>query len=157
MFDVTVLPANMRGKIMVSISPNETNGTVCWEWAGATNSSGYGSVTNGHGGTHLTHRASYELLIGKIANGLTIDHLCLNKLCVNTDHMELVTRGENSRRKNLKQSHCRQGHPLSGANLRVVSRRTGHLHRVCVTCQRQWSRACSRKRRALVKQEAVSS
>lgn len=31
--------------------------------------------------------------------GLTVDHLCKNSLCVNTDHFELVTRTENCRRR----------------------------------------------------------
>src|SRR5579875_211929 len=83
------LPANMRNKITVTDS--------CWLWTGAVTSSGYGSV--GHSGrARSTHRLAYELLTGDIPSGLTIDHLCRNKLCCNPKHLEPVTIGENVRR-----------------------------------------------------------
>lgn len=150
MFDVTALPANMRDKIMVSFSPALTNGTVCWEWTGALTSKGYGSMTNGRGSSKLTHRAAYETLAGPIERGLTIDHLCFNIICVNTDHMEVVTNAENNRRKNARQTRCKQGHELSGDNVRIA-RRKDWPQRVCVTCQRGWSRAYGAKRRAAAK------
>lgn len=37
----------------------------------------------------------YELLVGPIPEGLTIDHLCRNTMCVNPDHLEPVTHREN--------------------------------------------------------------
>lgn len=46
----------------------------------------------------MAHRYSYELLVGPIPDGLTIDHLCRNRACVNPDHMEPVTQRENLRR-----------------------------------------------------------
>lgn len=96
----------------------------CIIWRGAVQSRGYGSVTDGHGGT----------INGPIPSGLTIDHLCRNKLCVNTEHMEVVTRAENSRRALAAQTHCKHGHPLSGGNLRLKIRRDGHTYRVCRAC-----------------------
>lgn len=145
MFDILALPANMREKIMVSVDQRETNGSVCWEWAGATNSKGYGSIGVGNRKTALTHRRAYELLAGKIPAGDTVDHLCLNMICLNTDHHELVSRAENSRRRHAAQTHCKEGHPLSGENLRLAKRSSGNTHRVCVTCQRarnrEWMRA----------------
>lgn len=148
-FDVTALPLNMRTKIMVSLSPKVTNGSVCWEWTGAQISTGYGSRGNGRGASELTHRAAYELLVAGIPAGLTIDHLCFNRICVNTDHMEVVTNAENNRRKNERQTHCKQGHPLSGDNLRVVVRRkTGWRYRTCITCVRHWGSTSERAARA---------
>jgi hypothetical protein len=44
------------------------------------------------------HRWMYEQKIGPIPKGLVIDHLCRNTRCVNPDHLEPVTRGENTRR-----------------------------------------------------------
>lgn len=134
-FDVTALPPNMREKVMVNFDRPETNGSQCWDWLGAQNSKGYGSMTNGRGGSMLTHRKAYEQLVGAIPRGLTIDHLCFNKICVNTDHMEVVTNAENNRRKNARQTHCKQGHELSGANVRIANRKDWP-QRVCVTCQR---------------------
>lgn len=143
MFDITALPLNMRDKIM----PGE-NG--CWEWLGAKQSSGYGSRGNGRGKSELTHRAAYEIVVGPIPFGLTIDHLCFNKACVNTDHMEPVTRSENSRRKIEAQTHCKRGHELAGDNLREKVRRDGLAYRVCVTCQIGFQSAFRARRRAEV-------
>lgn len=70
----------------------------CWVWNGARNRKGYGSVSNGKNGSSLAHRKAYELAIGPIPEGLTIDHLCENKACVRPAHLEPVTRSENSAR-----------------------------------------------------------
>jgi hypothetical protein len=89
---VDQLPPRMRAKIHIS--------GECWLWTGAVTSSGYGSFAY-QGRTQSTHRLAYELLVGPIPDGLTIDHLaepCGNKLCCNPVHMEPVTRLENYRR-----------------------------------------------------------
>lgn len=49
---------------------------------------------------YSAHRVSWELFRGKIPTNLTLDHLCLNKRCVNPNHLEPVTSVENSRRYN---------------------------------------------------------
>lgn len=111
----------------------------CILWTGAVQSSGYGSVTNGRGGTMLVHRREWENVNGAIPEGMTIDHLCRTKLCMNVEHMEVVTRGENSRRAVVK-SHCLKGHPLSGDNLSVsVNSVDGYERRVCKACRRGYA------------------
>lgn len=66
---------------------------ACWPWTGPT-VRGYGRLH----GRRATHRVAYELLVGPIAEGLTLDHLCRNKLCANPAHLEPVTLAENIRR-----------------------------------------------------------
>lgn len=72
-------------------------GQGCWEWQGLKNAKGYGELFVEK--KHLkAHRVAYELLVGPIPEGLTIDHLCRNTGCVNPEHLEPVTNQENRRR-----------------------------------------------------------
>ena len=86
----------------------------CWIWIRAQGSKGYGSVGIGSGRTALAHRVAWELLIGQIPDEMTIDHRCFNTICVNPDHLEVVTGPENTRRARYKanavKSSCPDGH-----------------------------------------------
>jgi hypothetical protein len=44
------------------------------------------------------HRAVYEILVGDVADGLDMDHLCRTPACVNPAHLEPVTHAVNMRR-----------------------------------------------------------
>lgn len=96
--------------------------TGCWEWTGYRNRGGYG-VFNGRGGRRFAHRAVYEQLVGPIAEGTELDHLCRNPGCVNPAHLEAVAhrvnlhRGETVNARNAAATHCPLGHPFSGSNL----------------------------------------
>lgn len=68
----------------------------CWEWTGWAKR-GYGQVWVGER-TFGAHRFSYELHRAEIPDGLQIDHLCRNTLCVNPWHLEPVTGQVNVRR-----------------------------------------------------------
>lgn len=70
----------------------------CWNWTGEVNDYGYGRACVGAGKRKPAHRIIYQILVGPIPNGLTLDHLCRNRLCVNPEHLEPVTLGENLRR-----------------------------------------------------------
>lgn len=107
----------------------------CIIWTGAVQSSGYGSVTNGRGGSMLAHRKAWEDANGPIPGDLTVDHLCAEKLCQNVDHMELVTRAENNRRALAARTHCKHGHELTAENVYTQTRANGYTYRVCRQCQ----------------------
>lgn len=140
-FTVADLPANMQNKIV------DKDG--CWNWTGAKNSRGYGSVSNGKNGSALAHRRSYESTVGEIPDGLTIDHLCQNIACVNPAHLEPVTLAENIRRRYADQTHCAKGHELAGENLRYSTKADGLTRRVCMACHRVHAKAY-RERQKLV-------
>ena len=117
--------------------------TGCWNWTGYRRPQGYGALKVGQN-HQAAHRISYELHVGPIPDGLTIDHLCMNRLCVNPEHLEAVTLHENILRSNnmaakyAQRTHCKNGHPFSGDN--VYQRKDGG--RGCRQCQRD------RRRRA---------
>lgn len=124
------LAERLTGRVVVDFK------TGCWLWIGNTNKHGYGIVQQGglEGGMRLrAHRAVYELLVGPIPDGLTLDHLCRVRHCVNPAHLEPVTRGENVRRgEPAQRTHCPLGHEYNAAN--TYYRPSGA--RVCRHCAR---------------------
>lgn len=127
----------------------------CWLWTGFL-VRGYGRFwRQDEKRTVQAHRHVYELLVGPIPAGLHLDHQCHNedesceggdtcrhRACVNPHHMDPCTNLENNRRspltiagKNLRKTHCPQGHPLSGSNIF----RDGKGNRQCKTCRYGWT------------------
>ena len=71
----------------------------CWIWRGHINKDGYGLLlTRPTGHSAQAHRLVYEILVGPIPPGLVIDHLCRTPACVNPQHLDPVSIGENVRR-----------------------------------------------------------
>ena len=126
----------------------------CWEWLGGKTSGGYGHWAIGERGV-MAHRAAYELLRGPISSGLTLDHLCRNRACVNPDHLDPVPIGENLRRgdtlnaRNIAKSHCKRGHPFDGQNTYVF----GNGFRQCKACARMHSKNYQKRKRLMTRQE----
>lgn len=69
----------------------------CWNWTLKPNKSGYGVLWH-KGRAWIAHRFVMEVLQGRIADGMSLDHLCGNKVCVNPDHLEPVTYEVNTSR-----------------------------------------------------------
>ena len=94
----------------------------CWEWKGAKSSTGYGNFSVKYK-QHGAHRFAWELLRGPVPEGMTLDHICKNRGCVNPEHMEVVSRGENSRRGIAQRARvlkCRAGHWYTPENTYVT-------------------------------------
>lgn len=107
----------------------------CWEWQGYRLSSGYGQIRIA-GTKWLAHRLAYVVNVGPIPEGLTIDHLCRNRACVNPVHLEVVTRGENVLRGegvtaiNAVKTECDHGHSFDAENT-YIDRRGWRSCRAC--------------------------
>ena len=110
----------------------------CWEWSGSLTMEGYATnvSVNGTSGPdrerHLPHRLIFQWFKWDIPDGMTIDHLCKNRKCMNPDHMEAVTAGENVRR-GLKRAYCKRGHPQTPEN-RYVYKANGRTRERCRPC-----------------------
>jgi hypothetical protein len=90
---------HFRRRLIHYVIDPETN---CWNWQLSTNSNGYGMIN-----IEGTHRKAatvyYEFYKGRVPIGLSLDHLCRNRKCINPDHLEPVSNAENIRRgKNAK-------------------------------------------------------
>ena len=68
----------------------------CWRWTKGKQSTGYGQMWL-NSTEVLVHRVSYMEHKGECQE-LDIDHKCGQRDCVNPDHLEAVTSGENIRR-----------------------------------------------------------
>lgn len=75
----------------------------CFVWLGSGTGNGYGTFRAGGAGVGnvspvVSHRWAYEFFVEPIEDGMVMDHLCRNRRCVNPDHLEPVTQGENLKR-----------------------------------------------------------
>lgn len=112
--------------------------TDCWLWTGSTAGlrGGYGAFRV-DGKNRLAHRVAYELSRGPIPHGMTVDHLCRVRSCVNPDHLELVSLAENVRRSrssNASKKRCANGHRFTPENTILTSYRGQKKHRKCRKC-----------------------
>jgi hypothetical protein len=134
---LTPLADRLLGKFLV--------GDGCWEWIASKNDGGYGQVASETRPARplRAHRVIYEMLVGLIPEGMTLDHLCRNRGCVNPGHLEIVSRGENVRRgigaemagkRNMAMTHCKRGHAFTPENTRMQRLRSGSMARACRAC-----------------------
>lgn len=120
----------------------------CWEWRGSRNRKQYGRCHVDHE-SRLAHRLAFGFAKGFLSPSEHLDHLCNHPWCVKPSHLVVATNRENTLRSNgvcarhARQTHCVQGHPLSGLNL---SRSPSGV-RVCLECQRRRSREARQRQR----------
>lgn len=128
------IPLKVRPRFWAKVDKTHDG---CWTWTGARQSSGYGQI-GWDGKVYLAHRVSYALHIGPIPNGLCIDHLCRNRLCVRPEHLEAVTIRDNVARSDtpqgrvLRTGFCQRGHDMRDP----ANRRGGVNSHQCGECRR---------------------
>ena len=127
-------------------------GDACWLWT-ASKVRGYGRFRL-NGLMHPAHRVAYEMVVGPIPHGLTLDHLCRTLSCVRPSHLEPVSgrenilRGEGPAARAARRTECPQGHSYSAENTRLFNDK-----RYCRTCQN----AGRRRRHRAARQIEVAS
>lgn len=130
------LPPQFAGKV--------ADPADCIQWVGAITSKGYGSVSI-NGVVTSAHKAAWQHANGPVPDGLTIEHRCRNRACVNVAHMELLTSGDNTRRQpriaNLRPGgECIKGHAIT-SDADIYVKPSGS--RECRECRRGHAKARS--------------
>lgn len=135
----------------------------CWPWIGAIGDQGYGVVIRGRKWTGA-HRVAWEYSGRSLDPDLTLDHLCHtrdltcpggsscpHRRCVNPDHLEQVSRVENTARGrgptvlNTLKTHCPRGHEYTPEN---TYRQPVKAGRFCRECGRAATAAYRQRKRA---------
>lgn len=145
----TPVPGRWLNKVQVGPSG-------CWLWTASRDDDGYGKFQHpgSAGQVHVrAHRWAYEHFVGPVPDGQVVMHTCDNPPCVNPDHLDTgtpldnnddkVAKGRHARTwgnalNRARQTHCHNGHPLSGRNLRTDPK-TGF--RTCRRCAADRARA----------------
>lgn len=115
--------------------------TGCWVWSLYTDPEGYAYFSVAER-KFRAHRLAYETFIGPIPDGMVTDHLCENTSCINPWHLEPVTNEENMRRRSLRMTTCRKGHPRTPEDT-YVDRGGKKRCKVCARNARKLRRAAA--------------
>ena len=128
----------------------------CWLWTGGIDGDGYGVFSIVNYKPVSAHRFAYELHRGPIPEGLTIDHLCRVRCCVNPDHLEAVTRRVNTMRgfgalaMNARKTMCSLQHPFSTENTYRCINTYGYISRCCRKCNLMYANRLRLRKKALL-------
>lgn len=124
----------------------------CWSWTGRRHSTGYARYRG-----ILVHRWMWAAYNGPIPEGYEVDHACHedaqcgssvgtdcpHRLCVNPDHLRLLTSVENKRKQyRAWKTHCVNGHEFTPENTYYRPDRYG---RMCKACGLERQRAAYKK------------
>lgn len=137
--------ARMLSKVRFRTDPNS-----CWLWLGGKTRDGYGVLKlykdSKWYATARAHRVLYEAMIGRIPDGLVIDHLCRNRACCNPGHMEIVTiatnvmRGTSPAAIAAQKDHCARGHKYTKVTTlwatAIRANKKPKRFRMCRICKR---------------------
>ena len=96
------------------------------------------------------HRMIFRMTKGRLLDNMVIDHICNHRNCINPDHLQQITQGENVRRGSsistfyASRSACIRDHEYTPENTHWRG-----TTRVCRTCKRESERRRHARNKAL--------
>lgn len=114
----------------------------CWKWKKEIHKvTGYGRFRASNI-TWNSHRFSFFYHKGEIPKNFHVHHLCNNRWCVNPKHLKAVSgkehvlSGNTLTGKNLRKTHCKNGHKFTKKNTLMYRRlKEGTIRRICRACR----------------------
>lgn len=105
----TEIEEKISGNTKVEYLGFEIDGlpSPCHLWQGSHSGTGRGGGyprMSLSGQTVAVHIVSYVNKNGYVPGKKQIDHLCNNRMCVNPDHLEMVTHKQNQKRRDLRRA-----------------------------------------------------
>ena len=89
----------------------------------------------------LAHRVVWEHHHGPIPAGMTVDHICHNKRCIEIEHLRMLTNLDNARRNGPGDwpldGRCKNGHPASSWRPKSPTNMKGYCHDCRMVIQRR--------------------
>lgn len=137
-------PARVIERVRSKVTTDPATGCLISTYS--VGSHGYAQVgwyENGSTRMTLCHRVAWISEHGPIPAGLTVDHTCKQRRCVNVAHLRLLTNYENARRtagRDWPLGQCVNGHPSSELHIQPNGRA------VCRTCVAEQQRRYRQKK-----------
>ncbi len=126
-------PERVVARLLANTSEADGGCIVSLYSVGSHGYSQIGWTEGGKSRMRLGHRVAWEAEHGPIPDGLTIDHICRNRRCINVAHLRLLSNVENARMNgNWAKTHCVRGHEFTEDN----TYRDKRGHRDCRACWR---------------------
>lgn len=119
----------------------------CWEYNGCTNNYGYCLIMVDKR-LQYAHRLAWEFYNKqKIPDGMTVDHICFNRKCINPSHLRIAKRADNIARHNKQLKAVCEKH---GCKRKIVwhwsSKRKKMVRRsICSKCAAEYAVAYKKR------------